>query len=202
MTSQLFFVVTFLCSSLHPLAYGTALESQKSLLPLKRQTARALLKRIDRAQLPNRAVITPASQREFVLHAPEVQDLGIVAIYFNYTPTGADKGPPEQCGVFIVEPDGKNTFISTIGPAFQHGTGLCGGVQSVAIASDGGDHPRLISIFKSTRMHGEEVPQPFILSWDIKVKMYVLDDAATEWLWDQSHADTVPQIRRLLAKHR
>lgn len=188
------------CNAL-PLFAQAKVSQNVGLRPLSSRRADKVVAGLDRSLLPGGVDLNPDLQKVYLLRTPDSLETNIVAAYFNYTPTGADKGPPEQCGVFIVEPNGKNTFISTIGPDFQHGTGLCGGVRTVGSATSGGLHPRLICIFSSTRMHGEEVPQPFILAWDTKAKSYFIDNAVTEWLWNQPHADTVPQIRRLLRRH-
>ena len=172
-----------------------------TLVPVRGKQAEALLNRIDRKKLPEGAVTDSVFQREFMLRAPGSPDLGIVAVYFHYEPSGPKAAPPEQCGVFLIPQQGSSTYVPVVGPDTKLGSPLCGGVRAVGLSNDSGPRPRLICIFNATNMHGKEHPSPWILAWDQPSGTYHLDMTTTTWLWNEKTAVTVSIIRQSLKQH-
>jgi hypothetical protein len=191
-----------LCLGMYQLHAQVRTEPRASLRAMHGESGKLLFDKIDRKALPADAEIDPDLQQEFLLQAQGTKDLGIVATFLNYEPTGADKGPGAQCGVFFLQPDGHARYISTIGPDFQQGSNLCGGIRAVGLVSNLSPHPEIISIFNGTGMHGDRFPLPFLFIWSVAENAYQLDGTASEWLQRQSNASTITAVRRLLAQYR
>ena len=179
-------------------ACQAAIVSRTNLQVLHGVNARSMLAQIDQSQLPPGAQVVTDLAQVFVLHAPNVTDLGIIAAYLLLDVHDLSQGGPEQCGVFFLQPNGTSRYVPVVGAPKSQTNQLCAGITAVGLADDSESHPSLIFIFSQAMAHNDS-PEPFVFSWNAVTQAYDRNDPLDGWLWNHPQAiRTVAQVRRLL----
>jgi hypothetical protein len=168
-------------------------------MPLARIQAEEADKKLDRTQLPAGTRLEAGPDLNFLLRAAGTEDLTVIPVSFEYSPPPGQVTLTAQCGVFFLKPDGSSRYLPVVGP--DPTADLCTDVAAVGAMPDAGPRPRLIFVFTLTSMHGDDYPQPYVLSWNAPSGKYEVDKKTSDWLAEQRRSNTVAQVRRLLAHH-
>lgn len=154
--------------------------------------------RIDPKVLPPGAefeVGLDSDMQEFVLRARGVQDLLVIPLGFGVQ--SPQRGYYE-CGVYFSAPNGTNAYVPVAGHELYSDS--CDDIPAVGLMHDPGPRPRLIVIATPYNLRGTFYRQPFILSWNTTAKQYEVDQKQSKWLANQPHADSIANVRKLLAQ--
>ncbi len=175
-----------------PFSYSAAAVGQAVLAHLPSSESARLRSSVDRKQLPKGAEVKFLSDQEFVLKARGQENLAVISVAFRYSPVVTDL---TQCGLYFIGAD-KITHYVAVSLGAPEG---CTAITGVGLASEPGPRPRLIVVYEAPASRNGIFIEPVVLTWDRSKNLYAVDDPATVWISLQEGADTVPQIRHLLA---
>ena len=156
----------------------------------------ALLRKVDPHQLPPSANIHTFSQQIFLLGTLGNEDLGLVPIYFDYTPTTVALS--SQCGVFVVQSNGASSYLPIVGPDPAVFSSECEQIVALGSMPDPISRPRLVLLFRVEAPDRRRHIAPFILAWNSKRQTYEVDRSTSEWIAHQLNKVTVPAVRAAL----
>ena len=169
---------------------------QVSLQHLPVVQAFAAAARLDKSQLPKGATVRMEAHQGYQFKSSGAFGLSVVPFEFTYQ---ASQGRSRtQCALLFSDTEGKRDYVAALGPDQVE---RCQKLLAIGTMSDKGPHPRLIAIFATLGGRDAAMEEPYILAWDPAVSSYKLDPATTEWVSMQEDAQTVPDIRKLLAIH-
>lgn len=161
-----FFALTVLASA-----------QQSKLVTPKAVELKEIKSKLDRDLLPGGTKnLVIEDKQSFHLIIQKAKRLTVVPVHFEAPPdTGGDYAS-NDCGVYLLTPDGKVSFIRTLGDDLPI---QCWSIDSVRLARFGEEYPRIVLSGSLTGGH-RAWQQPFVLSWDSYAKKYTMETVNLE----------------------